>query len=115
MILPPSINNIDLIRVTTFRCLGIILDEHLSWLDHIKHIQGRIARNIGIIARIPPFVSTKTALLLYFSLIYPYLTYCNIVWASTYHNRLNQLFILQKYPYNIFTTNFISHKFDFYQ
>ena len=71
---PPSTNNIDLIRVTSFRYLGIILDEHLSWLDHIKHRQGRIARNIGIIARIRPFVSTKTALLLYFPLIYPYLT-----------------------------------------
>ena len=65
---PLSINNIDLIRVTSFRYLGIILDEHLYWLDHIKHIQGRIARNIGIIARIRPFVSNKTALLLSFSL-----------------------------------------------
>ena len=107
---PPSINNIDLIRVTSFRYLGIILDEHLSWLDHIKHIQGRIVRNIGIIARIRPFVSTKTALLLYFSLFYPYLTYCNIVWASTYHTRLNQLFILQKHVIRIiFSLPILSH------
>ena len=36
------------------------------------------------------------ALKLYFSLIYPYLAYCNIVWASTYHSHLDRLNVLQK-------------------
>ena len=92
---PLSINNSLLNRVTTIRYLGILLDEHLTWSKHITHIQNLIAKNIGIISRIRPFI-TKIALLLYFSLIYPYLTYCNIVWASTYHSHLDRLNILQK-------------------
>src|SRR6218665_961018 len=33
---------------------------------------------------------------LYYSLIFPYLTYCNVVWASNYESRLSRLVILQK-------------------
>ena len=34
--------------------------------------------------------------MLYYSLIYPYFYYCNIVWASTYKTNLRRLVILQK-------------------
>ena len=34
--------------------------------------------------------------MLYYSLIYPYLNYCNIVWASTYKTYVCRLVILQK-------------------
>ena len=34
--------------------------------------------------------------MLYYSLIYPYFYYCNIVWASTYKTNLSRLVILQK-------------------
>ena len=33
---------------------------------------------------------------LYYTLIYPYLSYCNIVWSSTYNTHLKRIFILQK-------------------
>ena len=33
---------------------------------------------------------------LYYTLIYPYLSYCYIVWSSTYNTHLNRIFILQK-------------------
>ena len=33
---------------------------------------------------------------LYYTLIYPYLSYCNIVWSSTYNTHLNRIFIFQK-------------------
>ena len=39
----------------------------------------------------------KDALLtLYYSFIYPYMTYCNHVWGATYCSTLKRLFILQK-------------------
>ena len=34
--------------------------------------------------------------MLYYSLVYPYFYYCNIVWASTYKTNLRRLVILQK-------------------
>ena len=91
-----SINNISFNRVSSIRYLGVLIDEHLSWLTHISYVQNHVSRNIGIISRIRPFVNTKVALLLYFSLVYPYITYCNIIWASTYNTHLHQLNVLQK-------------------
>ena len=91
-----SINNISFNRVSSIRYLGVLMDEHLSWLTHISYVQNHVSRNIGIISRIRPFVNTKVALLLYFSLVYPYITYCNIIWASTYNIHLHQLNVLQK-------------------
>ena len=76
------------------------MDEHLSWLTHISYVQNHVSRNVGIISRIRPFVNTKVPLLLYFfsylSLSISYLTYCNIIWASTYNTHLHQLNVLQK-------------------
>ena len=91
-----SINNISFNRVSSIRYLGVLMDEHLSWLTHISYVQNHVSRNIGIISRIRPFVNIKVALLLYFSLVYPYITYCNIIWASTYNTHLHQLNVLQK-------------------
>ena len=33
---------------------------------------------------------------LYFALIYPYLTYCNLIWASTYVTNLQRIYLVQK-------------------
>ena len=51
---------------------------------------------MGIIYRSRFFLSAKTKTSLYYTLIYPYLTYCTIVWSSTYVTNLNCIFLLQK-------------------
>ena len=56
----------------------------------------KIAKNNGILSKIRFFIDTNTALLLYYTLIYPYLSYCNIVWASNFTSRLNSLHVSQK-------------------
>ena len=34
--------------------------------------------------------------MLYYTLIYPYITYCNSTWSSTYVSNLNRIYFLQK-------------------
>ena len=41
-------------------------------------------------------LNRKSLLELYHSFVYPYLTYCNQVWGSTYTSNLETLFALQK-------------------
>ena len=67
-----SINNISFNRVSSIRYLGVLIDEHLSWLTHISYVQNHVSRNVGIISRILPFVNTKVVLLLHFSLAISY-------------------------------------------
>jgi len=42
----------------------------------------------GIIARARHYLSRKTVVAIYNTMVYPYLTYCNITWTSTYPSRL---------------------------
>ena len=83
-------------QVTSTKFLGVYIDQHLNWSEHIKMISAKIAKNIGILNRLAPFVPKKVLLNLYYSLIYPYIAYCNIVWASNYDFRLHKMKILQK-------------------
>ena len=52
----------------------------------------------GILAKVRPYLPLKTLqmLTLYMTMIYPYLTYCNITWSSTYPTRLNPVLKTQK-------------------
>jgi hypothetical protein len=68
----------------------------LSWQVHIAEISKKLAKNIGIISRIRHFLPRYSLVNLYYSLIYPYLSYCNLIWASTYRTRLTCLTLLQK-------------------
>src|ERR1700733_12609330 len=74
--------------------LGVYIDQQLDWSIHIKMISTKIAKNIGVINRIAHFVPNKVLLNLYYNLIYPYLSYCNNVWASNYKHRLTKLHVL---------------------
>ena len=84
---------IDDVQKTKF--LGIIIDNKLSWKYHIDHISGKIARGIGMTIKATEYLNKQGLLSLFYSFIYPYLTYCNHIWGSTYKSRLRRLIILQ--------------------
>ena len=90
------VNDTPLIQTQATKFLGVIIDQHLSWKDHVALISKKISKNIGIIARIKYCLSTQNLLNLYYTLIFPYLSYCNIIWGCNYKSSLNHLYILQK-------------------
>ena len=55
-----------------------------------------MSKSIGILFRSRFCLSSKTQLTLYYSLIYPHITYCNTTWLSTYVTNLNRIYCLQK-------------------
>src|SRR5688572_26770711 len=83
-------------QVQSSKFLGVYVDQHLSWKDHIFNISIKMAKNLGILARIYRILLSQTRTTLYYTLIHPYKTYCNIVWASAYKSNLSRLVVLQK-------------------
>ena len=61
--------------------LGVIIDNKLSWKDHILYISGKLARGTGVILRARKYLMKETLISLYYSFVYPYLIYCNHVWG----------------------------------
>ena len=72
------------------------LDEHLTWQYHINFVCKQIAKSVGILSRTRFYLSCKTKLMLYYTFIYPYITYCSSTWSSTYISNLNTIYYLQK-------------------
>ena len=90
------LRNESIQRVTKAKLLGVIVDQHLSWKDHISMVSHKISKSFGIISHIPNTLDIKSKKLIYYSLIHLYLTYCINVWASTYRTNLKTLCTDQK-------------------
>ena len=71
-----GIRNEAIQRVTKAKFLGIIVDQHLNWKDHISMVSLKISISCGIISRIRSTLDIKSKKMIYYSLIHPYLTYC---------------------------------------
>ena len=74
-----EINGKSITRVHKVKSLGLSIDEHLTWKDHVDEI---VKKAIGALKRVKPFISVKTALQIYHALIRPYFDYCTSVWGE---------------------------------
>lgn len=91
-----AISNIKLEREKNIKFLGVMINENLKWNKHIKTIENKISKSIGIIYRIRQFLDFHSLKLLYFSHIHSQMNYANIVWGSVNKTALNSLYIKQK-------------------
>ena len=85
----PIVSNLDVIisdqKIKQSQCvkfLGVLIDYRLSWRDHINNVKNKISKGIGIISKTRKYFDSDTLLTLYYSFVYPYLTYCAEVWGN---------------------------------
>ena len=79
-------NNIE--RKSSIKFLGVMLDEHISWIDHVRTVENKIAKNIGLFYRVSQFLNEDSLKTVYFLYIHSYLNYANIAWESAYATKL---------------------------
>ena len=105
-----KIDGVTLINKDYTKLLGITIDKHLTWNYHIANITSQIAKGIGILYRLNNTLPQKALLMIYNSLILPYITYCNIVWGNCGITKLNIILLLQKKAVRICTnSSYITH------
>ena len=75
-----SISNTPIAKIDKFSCLGVIMDEQLSWGCHVDHVYSQASAGIGLIRRIKPFVPLSTLKMLYNAIVLPYFDYCSHLW-----------------------------------
>ena len=93
---PIKIFDVSIVEVNSVKFLGVLIDCHLNWSDHIKLIKNKIAKGIGIICKAKKILKPETLKTLYNSFILPHLTYCIEVWGATFDCILDKLNILHK-------------------
>ena len=92
-----------LTKTSCLKYLGVIIDQKLNWIEHISYVKNKISKGIGIMYKARRHLDKKSLLNLYYSYIYPYLTYCIEVWGCAAKSHLQALFILQKKIVRIMT------------
>ena len=73
------INRISLNRVNCSKCLGVEIDEFLTWNTHIASVLKKVSPGLSIMSKIKPFVPISSLLNIYQSVVEPYFEYCSIV------------------------------------
>ena len=86
----------SLSSVSQVKFLGTIIDDTLTWQPHIDYISKKLSKAIAIMYRLKAYVTQETVCSLYYSLVYPYLTYCNVVWGNTFKTHLKPLISLPR-------------------
>jgi len=102
-----KIKDFSIDRVKNFKLLGVYIDSNLNFKMHVQHISSRINFSIGIIFRLKNFVNQPSRKILYYSLIFSHLYYCNLIWGCANTTTIQKLFVVQNKSVKfLFSPNF---------
>ena len=90
------LNDDELNMITNDKVLGIIIDNNLTWSQHVDKVCKKITTNLWLLARIKDYLNTSHRVQFYKTYIQPHIDYCNTVWGGTSQVNLNRIFRLQK-------------------
>lgn len=83
-------------KVSKQKLLGIIIDENLSWSQHIDYLCSTISTKISLLRQISTYVPQDIQKLFYHSYILPLLDYGSNTWGTTSNANIERLCKLQK-------------------
>ena len=90
-------------RVPCTKFLGLYIDEHLSWKQHIDHCKKKMSSGIYAMNMAKHILSINHLRTLYYSLVHPYATYGIRLWGNTYQKHTKKLEVLQKRALRVMT------------
>ena len=79
------------------KILGVHLDQHLNWNKHISSIKQKATNSIRMLHRINHCLPRKQQRILYNSLVVPYFSYADIIWANCSQKNMKKLQLAQNF------------------
>ena len=77
------INDIPIEEKQVTKYLGVLIDNKLSWKQHIEHIKIKIAKGIGVISKVRNYTSKKCLLNLFYAFVQSHIEYNILNWTCT--------------------------------
>lgn len=87
--------------VPSFPLLGITIDSHINWKDHISKIKTKLSQFIYALRQLKKTTNLQTALTAYYAFAHAWLSYGVILWGNS--TSVQDLLILQKKCIRIIT------------
>lgn len=82
--------------VKSFKILGVIFSDNLSWNEHIEYIHKKARKAVGTLSRYRTVFTSFVKLIIFHGLVQSYFQYCHLVWGTTTIQNINKLLTLQK-------------------
>jgi hypothetical protein len=65
------------------KCLGLFINNNLSWKTHIEHIRSRLSLACYAMMTVKPYVTTNTLKVIYYSYFHSIMSYGLLFWGNS--------------------------------
>ena len=89
--------------VSSARYLYVFIDDKLNFQEHIKHLEKKVSRSVGILSKLKNHLPKHALFKLYYTVVHSHLLYGLIVWGNTHPTYLSKLITLQNKALRIVT------------
>ena len=86
-----KINNNPIKRVNSIKYLGVLIENKLSWSEHVDYLNLQLARYSGLFTRLRRYVPHQILFLLYYSIIYSQIKYGILSWGTASNSLLKKV------------------------
>jgi len=91
-----SLDGCDIKPATSVKLLGVVLDQHLTFGEHIENTSKKCHGILGALTRASHSLSRDLLRLAYIALVRSRLEYCSAAFASASRSQLNKLDVIQR-------------------
>ena len=91
-----KLHHVKLFESSKIKYLGLILDNKLSWKDHITELSKKLSRAVGLLYKIRHMCPSSALRSLYYSLFNSHLAYGLVLWGNANRSNIDKIRSLQK-------------------
>lgn len=91
-----KLNNQTIDKCNHVKFLGLYIDEKLKWNEHTDAVKKKISKSYFAINKIKYILPRRNLVTLYYTLVYPHLTYGITIWGGAHDIHLKKIIIFQK-------------------
>ena len=77
-----SIGGTVLSQVNSEKVLGVMIENKLTWSNHINHIISKVNSLLALLRRIKKYLDHRTKVTFYNAYILPHFDYCCTIWGN---------------------------------
>ena len=108
-------DNVRLEKCSSYKYLGVFLDDKLSWKPRVEYIFNKMSKMCGIFSKLRYATNLHLLKNVYYALVASHLQYCNLVWGNAAESVLGPLKktqnriirVLSFAPYNCHNVNLL--------
>ena len=101
--------------VTHHKVLGVIIDQHLTWNQHIESLTKLISQKVHQLRKIKNYLNESGKKAFYFSHIQSHIDYCSTVWDGCSADHLKKLNSLHRRSMKLISIESFDQTDDLYQ